>query len=103
MEEAAYEWRVGNCGGKGPGDLSWSNAADAAALGLTLEPAALRVDAGEQAALRVAYTPPPDGGGPLGLWRTLTLEGALRGGDPPPLGGAVPVTLRLRFFSPARA
>jgi hypothetical protein len=101
MEEAAYEWRVGNCGGKGPGDLSWANAADAAALGVAVEP--LRVDAGEQAPLRVAYTPPPDGGGALGLWRTLTLEGALRGGDPAPLGGAVPVVLRLRFFAPARA
>ena len=101
MEEAACEWRVGNCGGKGAAELSWSNAAEAAAAGITIEPAQAKVDPAQQLPIRVAYAPPPDGGGALGLWRTLTLAGSLRGGDPAPLGGSVPVTARLRFFSPA--
>ena len=94
--------RAGNCGAKGQGELTWSNAAEAAAEGVTIEPAQARLDPGQQVPVKFSYTPPEGGGGALGLWRTVTVEGTLRGGDPSPQGGTVPISVRLRFYSPAK-
>jgi hypothetical protein len=69
---------------------------------VAIEPAQARLDPGQQLAVRLTYTPPPDGGGSLGLWRTLRLEGALRGGEPAPLGGEVALAVKLRYFCPAK-
>lgn len=95
-EEATYEVVVSNCGAKGAGDFSFENIKEAEELGFTLDPPSGKVDAGGQVAIQVKYTSPEGSG--LAMWNTVSLRGQLKGGDPAPAGGAVPIELLLRGF-----
>jgi len=96
-EEAEFPLRVGNCGGGGV-EVAWDNLADVQALGFTLDPAPGKVDAGSVTDFSIKYM--PGEGMPLSMWNDIVLSGTLKGGDPAPAGGGVPVQIKLRGFLP---
>jgi len=95
-ETADHSFIVGNCGAKAPGEFVLSDIKEAESMGFVFDQAAGKVDAGGRVSLLVKYTPPPSS--PLSMWNEVTVTGALKGGDPPPPGGSLPLEIRLRGF-----